>query len=76
MVTCSNGEYGVPEGFFSGYPVIIPEPRGKPQIVTDLTFEDWGESEIERAVREMTNFKKRILQVCECEDTDKAILDL
>ena len=76
MVLYSNGEYGAPDGFFSGYPVIIPEPRGEPQIVADLAFEDWGESEIERTVREMASFKKRVLQVCECEESDNTIFDL
>ncbi|EUB57810.1 Malate dehydrogenase, cytoplasmic [Echinococcus granulosus] len=68
MVVYSNGEYGTPVNFFSGYPVIIPQPKGNPIIVADLTFEDWGESQFERTAHEMADFEKRILQLCECAD--------
>ncbi|VDM35095.1 unnamed protein product [Hydatigera taeniaeformis] len=69
MVVRSDGEYGAPVSFFSGYPVIVPEPRRNPRIVSGLTFEDWGESQFERAAHEMADYEKRILQLCECGET-------
>lgn len=69
MVVRSNGEYGAPINFFSGYPVIIPGPKENPIVVADLKFEDWSESQFERTAHEMADFEKRILQLCECGET-------
>ncbi|KAM7539472.1 hypothetical protein Aperf_G00000054051 [Anoplocephala perfoliata] len=71
MIVNSNGEYGTPKNCFFGFPVTVADPNKKPEIVANLNLDSWGEIQFERTVHEIEDFKKRILQIDNCEEHNK-----
>ena len=58
MAVASNGEYGVPEGLISSFPVTIS--GGEYSIVQGLEHNDFAKERIQRTVNELIDEREQV----------------